>query len=291
MDEVKQQTKANMGLAPNEKGMASVEVEGTCILQSSVRSSAKNQAAAQDYLGEDVNEAVITVPAYFTDNQRQAAGRWHHCRTRRARIINRRQPWRMSTHERAAQKLLFTIRRYLIFRCCAWTLTSQKYWPRAVTMCLAVEMLIRRSLHGSKRKLALSRVTTSSKTSRCRRARENRTIQHHFSIHLPFLCQTNRTEAPQTTSPGENGGTGNASVWETLDECKQALADANLTASDVDEIIMVGGSSRIPLIQTMVQDLFSRPLNNSTQTRSSRWAPQSKHPFSAERPRQSPCWM
>ena len=50
---------------------------------------------------------------------------------------------------------------------------------------------------------------------------------------------------------------------QTVQECERALEDANLSAGDLDEVIMVGGSSRIPLVQREVEKLFGRSLNKS----------------------------
>ena len=49
----------------------------------------------------------------------------------------------------------------------------------------------------------------------------------------------------------------------TIEECRQAMEDAGVRAGDIDEVIMVGGSSRIPKVQGMVESLFGRPLNKS----------------------------
>merc|ERR1712100_950062 len=59
----------------------------------------------------------------------------------------------------------------------------------------------------------------------------------------------------------------NASTWaiieRTLEPCRRALKDAKLTASDIDEVILVGGSTRIPLVQQKVKELFGREPNRS----------------------------
>lgn len=54
-----------------------------------------------------------------------------------------------------------------------------------------------------------------------------------------------------------------ALIQRTLDACNQALKDANLQPSDIDDVIMVGGSTRVPAVQNAVQDFFGKSLNNS----------------------------
>ena len=84
-------------------------------------------------------------------------------------------------------------------------------------------------------------------------------------IHLPFLVADN--SGPKhlqcTLSRDVFEGLAQELFDSTLLECEQALNDCHMDPQDIDEVILVGGSSRIPRVQEMVQTLFGRPLNKS----------------------------
>ena len=84
-------------------------------------------------------------------------------------------------------------------------------------------------------------------------------------IHLPFLLsdETGPKHLQATLTRDDFETIAGDLFRETIEECQTAMKDAGLEAGDIDEVIMVGGSSRIPKIQQLVEDLFKRPLNKS----------------------------
>ena len=84
-------------------------------------------------------------------------------------------------------------------------------------------------------------------------------------IHLPFLVADHNgpkhLQASLTRSELESMI--QPLVQETIEECKQALKDADIRVEELDEVILVGGSSRIPMVQAEVKKLFKKPLNKS----------------------------
>ena len=236
----------------------------------------KLKRSAEDHLGESVTEAVITVPAYFTDSQRQA--------TRDAatiagldclRIINEPTAAALAyVHERKRRSTIavydfgggtFDISLLEVDRDVAEVLATrgnnslggQDLDQRIVEWLLARfreehdidvsdDLIVMQRLRDAaeRAKLELSSATTTE-------------------IHLPFLVAD--ASGPRHLQTSLTRATFERLVeplfQETMAECRQALKDAGLRPGDLDEIIMVGGSSRIPRVQELVQGLFRRNLN------------------------------
>jgi len=281
MDEVQDQVEqVHYTLAPNEKGMVSVEVDGefytpqelcALILQ-------KIKRAAQNYLGEDVTEAVITVPAYFTDSQRQAtkdagtiagldvlriineptaaALAYVHARKGRAKIAV--YDWGGGTFDVSLLQVDADIAEVLSTR--GNNVLGGGDVDQAIVTFLAGEFKTETGIDVTTDNVVMQRLRDAAERAKIELSSTTTT-----AIHLPFLVsdETGPKHLQTTLTRDHFEALAMHLFTETIDECKQALVDAHLQSSDIDEIIMVGGSSRIPLIQTMVNDLFGRPLNKS----------------------------
>jgi molecular chaperone DnaK len=236
----------------------------------------KLRRSAEDHLGESVTEAVITVPAYFTDSQRQA--------TRDAatiagldclRIINEPTAAALAyVHERKRRSTIavydfgggtFDISLLEVDRDIAEVLATRgnnslggQDLDRRIVQWLISRFREEHDMDISEDPIVMQRLRDAAE-----RAKLELSTATSTDIHLPFLVadvagprhlQTSLTRATfeRLAEP---------LFQETMAECRQVLRDANLRPGDLDEVIMVGGSSRIPRVQELVQGLFRRTLN------------------------------
>ncbi len=238
----------------------------------------KVKSAAEDFLGETVTEAVITVPAYFTDRQRQA--------TRDAgtiagldvlRIINeptaaalayvhdKREPstiavydWGGGTFDISILRVGEDIAEVLSTR--GNNLLGGADVDQCVVDWLRAGFQEEAGIDVGGDPIIMQRLRDAAE-----RAKIELSVTHKSEIHLPFLTADEsgprHLQVPLSREKFEE--LASALFQETIDECKAALEDAKLSPGDVEEVIMVGGSSRIPIVQTLVQDLFQRQLNKS----------------------------
>ena len=236
----------------------------------------KLKKSAEDFLGESVSEAVITVPAYFTDRQRQA--------TRDAgtiagldvlRIINEPTAAALAyVHSRKQASTIavydwgggtFDISLLSVDRDIAEVRATRgvNTLGGADIDNVIVEWLLEqfRSEHGvdvRHDKIVMQRLRDAAE-----RAKLELSSATSTEIHLPFLVAS-------ASGPKHLQATLTRAVFErlaeplfkrTIEECKRALKDAHLKVDSIDEVIMVGGSSRIPRVQELVRDMFRQNLN------------------------------
>ena len=238
----------------------------------------KIRKSAEDYLGESVTEAVITVPAYFSDRQRQAtkdAGTIAGLEV--LRIIN--EPTAASLAYVHSRKKASTIAVYDFgggtFDISILEVDRDVAEVRATrgnnTLGGAdidrviVEWLLEqfRREHGveiGEDRIALQRLSEAAE-----RAKLELSIATNTNIHLPFLVADasgpKHLQANLTRATFE--GLAEPLFQRTIDECKKVLSEARLDVSAIDEVILVGGSSRIPRVQEAVRGLFKVPLNKT----------------------------
>jgi molecular chaperone DnaK len=261
-------------------GDCGVEIRGRVYMPQEVAAMIlqKLRRSAEDFLGEGVTEAVITVPAYFTDRQRQA--------TKDAgtiagldvlRILNEPTAAALSyVHNRKKSSTIavydfgggtFDISILEVDRDLAEVRATRGNnalggadLDQHVVTWLLDRFHKEHNLDISQDKVVLQRLRDAAE-----RAKVELSSAMQAEIHLPFLVA-------DSAGPKHLQCTLSRSVFEglaqdlfdsTLFECEQALNDCRMGPQDIDEVILVGGSSRIPRIQEMVQTLFGRPLNKS----------------------------
>jgi molecular chaperone DnaK len=263
-----------------ESGDCGIEVHGRSYSPQEISAMVlqKCRRSAEDFLGEAIQEAVITVPAYFTDRQRQA--------TRDAGIIAGLDVLRIVNEPTAAalaylhgQERESTIAVFdfgggtfdLSILDVANDLADVRGTRGNATLGGAdldwkiVEWLIERfhAEHGmdlSDDRAALQRLRDAAE-----RAKIELSSTLETEIHLPFLvadasgpkhlqCSLSRAKFETLTS---------GLLDQTIDECRNCLQETGVKVEDIDEVIMVGGSSRIPAVQERVKELFQQPLNKS----------------------------
>jgi molecular chaperone DnaK len=238
----------------------------------------KMRTIASDYLGEVVDEAVITVPAYFDDAQRQAtkdaakiAG------LKVLRIINEPTAAALAYGMGQAEQKTETIVVYDLgggtFDVSILALHDGVYevratsgdtylggedFDRAIIDYLAERFLAAHQIDLRRDKMALQRLKEGAE-----RAKHELSSSLDTEVNLPFIAVTaagpqhlvERLERGQLESFTES------LVQRTLEPCKTALADAGLTIADIDQVILVGGQTRMPRVQQVVEKFFGKRPN------------------------------
>jgi molecular chaperone DnaK len=274
--EVTQETKMipyKVGSGPD--GTVQVEIAGQKYsppeISAMVLQYLKN--AAEAYLGEPVTDAVITVPAYFNDSQRQAtkdAGKIAGLNVKR--IIN--EPTAAALAYGLDKKKDETVAVYDLgggtFDISILDLGEGVFEVKAtngdthlggddfdhkIIEWLVAEFKKEQGIDLSKDAIALQRLKEAAERAKCELSTAMQT-----DINLPFIT------ADATGPKHLNVKLTRAKLEQLIEDlvertvapCKRALSDAGLTASDIDEVILVGGSTRIPMVQRKVKELFAK---------------------------------
>jgi molecular chaperone DnaK len=237
----------------------------------------KMKETAEDYLGEEVTEAVITVPAYFNDAQRQAtkdAGRIAGLNVQR--IIN--EPTAAALAYGLEQKKHVRVAVYDLgggtFDISVLELGDGVFEVKAtngdthlggddfdlvVMNHLADQFAADNNgldLRGDK--MALQRLKEAAE-----KAKHELSSSAETDVNLPFIIAD--ASGPKhlnvTITRAELEKLVEPLIQRTLEPCRIALKDARLAAKDIDEVILVGGQTRMPRIQQVVKDFFGREPN------------------------------
>ncbi|MFI3271570.1 MAG: molecular chaperone DnaK [Pseudomonadota bacterium] len=262
-------------------GDAAVEIQGRAYGAPEVSAMilGKLKADAEAYLGEKVTEAVITVPAYFNDAQRQAtkdAGRIAGLEVKR--IIN----------EPTAASLAYGFDRKANEKIAVFDLGGGTFdisilevgdnvvevratngdtflggedFDQRVIMYLVEEF--RRENGGidlSQDRMALQRLKEAAE-----KAKKDLSTSAEAEVNLPFITadQTGPKHLMMKISRAKLESLVEDLVERTIEPCRKALKDAGLTASQIDEVVLVGGMTRMPLVQKRVAEFFGKEPNRS----------------------------
>ena len=238
----------------------------------------KLKEAAEDYLGEKVTEAVITTPAYFNDSQRQAtkdAGQIAGLDVKR--IIN--EPTAAALAYGLDKKTDETIAVYdfgggtfdisildvgdnvvEVKATNGDTHLGGDNFDQRIIDWLVDEFKRDQGIDLSGDPMAMQRLKEAAEKAKCELSSVAET-----EINLPFitadasgpkhlLTKLSRAKFEQMIE---------ALVERSITPCKQALKDANLSPNSIDEVVLVGGSTRVPLVQQAVERLFGKAANKS----------------------------
>jgi len=275
-DEVTQEIKMfPFHVVRGENDTARVDVDGKHFSPPEISAMIlqKLKAAAEDYLGGKVEKAVITVPAYFNDAQRQAtkdAGQIAGLEV--VRLVN--EPTAAALAYGLDKKKDETIAVY-DFGGGTFDISILEVGEGVVEVKSTngdthlggddldqrlIEWLVEefrrdQGIDLSKDRMALQRLKEAAEKAKC----ELSTTQES-EINLPFITadasgpkhfniKLTRAKFEQLVED---------IIQRTFGPCKQALKDANLEPKDVDEVVLVGGSTRIPRVQRLVQELFGK---------------------------------
>jgi len=238
----------------------------------------KLKMQAEAYLGQPVTEAVITVPAYFNDAQRQAtkdAGRIAGLDVKR--IIN--EPTAAALAYGMSKKEDEIIAVY-DFGGGTFDISILEVGDDVVEVKSTNgdthlggddvdEVLIKWLIDEFKKENGIDLTNQTIVVQRLKDAAEKAKIElssaQSTEVNLPFLTAdaSGPKHLQKSLSRSEFERMIEPIVERTLGPCKRALKDAGLTAKEIQEVILVGGSTRIPLVQRRVQELFGKETNRS----------------------------
>ncbi len=235
----------------------------------------KLKADAEAYLGETVSEAVITVPAYFSDSQRQAtkdAGRIAGLEVKR--IINEPTAaalaYGLDKEEEGSHKIMVFDLGGGTFDVSILELGDGVFeviatsgdnslggddFDNAIINYIADEFKKEKGVDLRNDNMSLQRLKEESE-----KAKKELSSVTSTTINLPFITATN--EGPQhlnmTLTRAKFNELTNDLVQRTITPVKKALSDSGLSANDIDKVILVGGSTRIPAVQDEVKKLTGK---------------------------------
>jgi molecular chaperone DnaK len=263
-----------------DNGDAWVEVQGKKMApqEISARVLMKMKKTAEDYLGETVTEAVITVPAYFNDSQRQAtkdAGRIAGLTVKR--IIN--EPTaaalaygldkdggdrKIAVYDLGGGTFDVSVieiaevdgeRQFEVLSTNGDTFLGGEDFDLRVVNYLADEFKKESGIDVRKDPLAMQRLKETAEKAKIELSSSQQT-----EINLPYI--TADAAGPKhlnmKLTRAKLESLVEDLVQKTMEPCRIALKDAGLTLKDVGEVILVGGQTRMPLVQKAVKDLFGK---------------------------------
>ena len=234
----------------------------------------KMKKTAEDYLGQTVTEAVVTVPAYFNDSQRQAtkeAGEISGLKVRR--IINEPtaaalaygmdkggKDKKIAVYDLGGGTFDISILElgdgvFEVLSTNGDTHLGGDDFDQVIINFLAEEFKNSEQIDLREDSMALQRLKEAAEKAKIELSSSAQT-----EINLPYVTAT--SSGPKhlvtTLTRAKFEQLSDELVKRSLEPVKKALKDANLTKKDIDEVILVGGSTRIPIIQKEVENLFGK---------------------------------
>jgi molecular chaperone DnaK len=239
----------------------------------------KMKKAAEDYLGHEVKEAVITVPAYFNDAQRKAtkeAGEIAGLDVKR--IVNEPTAaalaYGLDKLHKSSKVAVFDLGGgtfdisvldlsdgvFEVLSTNGDTHLGGDDFDQVIINYLAEEFLAKEKVDLRKDPRALQRLKEAAET-----AKIELSSQPQADINLPYIVldPTSPKNLMMSISRAKFEQLAEPLFKRMMDPCKKALSDAKLKPSEVDEVILVGGSTRIPKVQALVQEFFGKVPNKS----------------------------
>ena len=281
MGETYDQVQKEIGRVPykvvrGDNNTPRVDIEGRLYTPQEISAMVlqKMKKTAEDYLGQEVTEAVITVPAYFSDAQRQAtkeAGEIAGLNVRR--IVN----------EPTAAALAYGLdksqsdRKIAVFDLGGGTFDISILelgdgvfevkstngdthlggddFDHVIIDWLAEEFLREEGVDLRKDPMALQRLKEAAEKAKIELSSTTST-----EINLPYIMPVNGVpkHLVKTLTRAKFEQLADSLIQACIEPCRQSLKDAGLSTSDIDEVILVGGSTRIPAVQAIVEKFFGK---------------------------------
>jgi molecular chaperone DnaK len=266
--------------APNND--AWVEVRGKQIAPPQVSAEVlrKMKKTAEDYLGEPVTEAVITVPAYFNDSQRQAtkdAGRIAGLEVKR--IINEptaaalafgldkkgeRKDRKIAVYDLGGGTFDISIieiadvegeKQFEVLSTNGDTFLGGEDFDQRIIDYVVTEFKKESGADLSKDVLALQRLKDSAEKAKIELSSSQQT-----EINLPYITadQSGPKHLNMKLTRAKLEALVEDLIERTIEPCRIAIKDAGVKASEIDEVILVGGQTRMPKVQEKVREFFGR---------------------------------
>ena len=234
----------------------------------------KMKKTAEDYLGQEVNRAVITVPAYFNDAQRQAtkeAGEIAGLKVER--IINeptaaalaygldkKQKDQKIAVYDLGGGTFDISILDlgdgvFEVLSTNGDTHLGGDDFDDVIINWLASEFQTEEGVDLKTDAIALQRLKEAAEKAKIELSASTQT-----EINLPYITATatGPKHLVKTLTRAKFEQLSEDLVRRSMEPCKKALADAGLSTSDIDEVILVGGSTRIPIIQEEVEKFFGK---------------------------------
>jgi len=233
----------------------------------------KMKQSAEDYLGQKVTDAVITVPAYFNDAQRQAtkeAGEIAGFNVRRiineptaaalAYGLDKKKDEKVAVYDLGGGTFDISILElgdgvFEVKSTNGDTHLGGDDFDQRVMNYIADEFQKQEGIDLRKDPMALQRLKEAAEKAKC----ELSTVMQ-TEINLPFITAT--AEGPKhlnmILTRAKLEQLVDDLIQRTVEPCKKALQDAKLTPADIDEVILVGGQTRMPKVQQLVRELFGK---------------------------------
>ncbi|MFV0330818.1 MAG: molecular chaperone DnaK [Dysgonomonas sp.] len=234
----------------------------------------KMKKTAEDYLGQEVTDAVITVPAYFSDSQRQA--------TKEAGEIAGLKVQRIVNEPTAAALAYGLDKAHKDMKIAVFDLGGGTFdisilelgdgvfevkstngdthlggddFDQVIINWLAEEFQKEEGLDLRKDPMALQRLKEAAEKAKIELSSTTST-----EINLPYIMPVNGIpkHLVKTLTRAKFEQLADTLIRKCIDPCRQSLSDAGYSASDIDEVILVGGSTRIPAIQAEVEKFFGK---------------------------------
>lgn len=231
------------------------------------------KAAAEDFLGEAVSEAIVTVPAYFDDTQRQAtkdAGKIAGLQVNR--IINeptaaalayglgKTEAEKIAVYDLGGGTFDISILEmnngvFEVLSTAGNTFLGGEDFDEKIMNWMADQFLTDTGIDLCKDRLALQRLKEAAERAKCELSSTG-----EASFNLPFIAAD--TSGPKhltkTLTRDEFEGLITGLVEQTVEPCERALHDAKLSATDIDKVILVGGQTRSPIVERTVTRIFGK---------------------------------
>ena len=280
MGENWQQTEKEISRVPytvvNEGGYPRVDINGRKYTPQEISAMVlqKMKKTAEDYLGEEVKEAVITVPAYFSDSQRQAtkeAGQIAGLEVKR--IVNEPTAAALAYGVDKANKdmkiavfdlgggtfdisiLEFGGGVFEVLSTNGDTHLGGDDFDQVIIDWLVQEFKNDEGADLKADPMAMQRLKEAAEKAKIELSSSTST-----EINLPYIMPVGGVpkHLVKTLTRAKFEQLAHGLIQACLAPCQKAIADAKLSTADIDEVILVGGSSRIPAVQTLVKNYFGK---------------------------------
>ena len=260
----------------NENNMPRVDIDGRLYTPQEISAMIlqKMKKTAEEYLGQEVTEAVITVPAYFSDSQRQAtkeAGQIAGLEVKR--IVNEPTAAALAYGIDKANKdmkiavfdlgggtfdisiLEFGGGVFEVLSTNGDTHLGGDDFDQVIIDWLASEFKAEEGADLKADPMALQRLKEAAEKAKIELSSTTST-----EINLPYITAVNGMpkHLVKTLTRAKFESLAHNLIQACIEPCKRAMSDAGLGNSDIDEVILVGGSTRIPAVQKIVEDFFGK---------------------------------
>ena len=264
------------GVVRGDNNTARVEIDGRQYTPQEISAIVlqKMKKTAEDYLGEEVKDAVITVPAYFSDSQRQAtkeAGEIAGLNVRR--IVNEptaaalaygldksNKDMKIAVFDLGGGTFDISILEFGggVFEVLSTngdTHLGGDDFDQVIIDWLVQEFKNDEGADLSQDPMAMQRLKEAAEKAKIELSSTTST-----EINLPYIMPVGGVpkHLVKTLTRAKFEQLAHDLIQECLEPCQKAVADAKLSPSDIDEVILVGGSSRIPAVQTLVKNYFGK---------------------------------